>query len=144
MPSSAVAGFKSFVKVSSDGGSTWSNVSEQMAATLRILQDKVDITNKTTSISGDMLYKERLVVSIDWSGTVNGNLTNDVIQTALQTACLSGTPLQFRFMRTVGSGQPMLSGSALVEMEQSLPLTDAAKVNYTLTGTGALTAGTQA
>jgi len=63
MPSSAVAGFKGYIQVSTDSGSTWSAISEQKAGTLRVSQDKVETTNKGTSVSGSMVQKERLVVA---------------------------------------------------------------------------------
>ncbi|HAM40003.1 MAG TPA: hypothetical protein DCP69_01355 [Candidatus Omnitrophica bacterium] len=144
MPSSAVAGFKGYIQVSTDSGSTWSAISEQKAGTLRVSQDKVETTNKGTSVSGSMVQKERLVVAVDWSATIQGNLVSDTVQNNLETAALAGTSTYvFRFMRYVGAGNRYLQGTALVEFEEGYPMTDAASYNFTLTASGALTPGTQ-
>lgn len=144
MASAAVAGFKSFCYVSTDGGSTYAALSEQKSVTLRFNTDKVETTNKTTSVSGGLVQKERLTVAGDFTATIQANLVYDAQQVALENAALAGTVLYFQFMREVGSGKRKLSCTALVEFENGFPLTDASAVTYTLTQATGLTAGTQA
>lgn len=145
MGSQAQAGFKSFVQVSQDGGVTYGDVSEQKAASYRFTLDKIEVTNKTTSVnSRGLLTKERLVVAGDASGTIDINLVDSADQQAIRTASFAGTALYFRFIRVKQAGKPFVFGKFIVEESINLPMTDAATAQYTLTLAGDLDWGTYA
>lgn len=82
-------------------------------------------------------WKERTATIREWSGTASGRF--DISDTnghvALNTAALAGTTIAGRFYI---NGTNYYSGTAFVQMSISAPENGLVTVNYTITGTGAL------
>lgn len=146
MGSSAIAGYKSFIQVSSDSGVTYADVAEQRSCTLDQSHDTADVTNKTTSPGASgMLVKERVVTATDWRATVECNYTGDATtQAAMITAANAGTALTFRFVRQKTAGQPTAVGSGVITYSINYPLDQAATIRFAIEAASGtiLTAGT--
>ncbi|MEN6534636.1 MAG: hypothetical protein ABFD89_13290 [Bryobacteraceae bacterium] len=89
-----------------------------------------------TQAFGDT-WKERSATIREWSGTASGRFDSSDTNGhgALQTAFLGGTTVTGRFYI---NGTNYYSGSAFVQASLTAPENGLITVNYTITGTGAL------
>ncbi len=89
-----------------------------------------------TQAFGDT-WKERSATIREWSGTASGRFDSSDTNghAALQTAFLGGTTVTGRFYI---NGTNYYSGSAFVQASLTAPENGLITVNYTITGTGAL------
>lgn len=94
-------------------------------------------TNLEETHSFGDTWKERTATIREWSGAASGRF--DISDTnghvALQNAALGGTTVTGRFYI---NGTNYYSGTAFVQMSLSTPENGLITVNYTITGTGAL------
>jgi len=147
MGSAATPGFKAFVQVSFDSGATYSNVSEQKAASFDQDLKTINVNNKTTSVNvSGLIVDENIAVGLGWGISIDANWLNDTVQNNLLTAALAGTAVLVRFLfPIVQAGQKMLYGTGYVKFSGQSPLTDANTVKYTFIPAAGtiLTLGTQ-
>jgi len=82
-------------------------------------------------------WKERTATIREWSGTASGRFDSSDTNghAALQTAFLGGTTVTGRFYI---NGTNYFSGTAFVQASLTAPENGLITVNYTITGTGAL------
>lgn len=111
MATSATAGFVAKLDISTDGGSTWNDVSEQADITLTVNGEAIDATS-TDSAGTD----EFLAGSVNWTVSANGNLVEgDTGQDAVESNIKSNTKVDLR-IRPLGetTGDPEWTGSAVL------------------------------
>lgn len=143
--SAAISGAKFKFSVSFDGGVNYTIVSEQQDVSLNINPITDDATNKTTSPDGnDTVWREPVVVGMEWDGQVNCDRLDDSTQQQMRAAAIAGTRLWFRMMPEVGSGKEVYTGKAILRLQQSGAVLNLQRNVYDLTGSGPLSRGTQA
>lgn len=141
MATSATAGFTAKLDISTDGGSTWSDISEQANITLTVDGEAIDVTN--TDSGGN---QEFIPGQINWTVSADGNLIEgDTGQDAVETNIKANSTIDLR-IRPLGesTGDPEWTGTAvLTSWEVSGGTGDAATFSMEAQGTGALTKATQ-
>lgn len=142
--SAAISGVKFKYQVSLDGGSNYSDVTEQNDVSLNIEPITDDATNKGTSVAGDgTVWEEPVVVAMRWSGQVNVNRLDETVQNGIRAAVMTGTRLWIKAMPEVGSGKEVYTGLAIFRLQNNGPNTNLQRGVYDLTGSGPLTRSTQ-
>lgn len=138
MPSAAKSGLEARVRISTDGGSTFTTWTEPQASSLMIDGISADVTNRGTSVDGSgVAWTENKMVRRAWSATVDSNLVDDAFTDAMNTSLAGLTPLYFEFAADVGAGIPKFTGYGNVRMSESSPNNDITKRSYTIESAGA-------
>lgn len=142
--SSAISGVKMKFQVSLDGGVNYSDITEQNDISLDITPITDDATNKTTSVDlSGTVWREPVVVALEWSGQANCNNLQDVVQNGIRSAAIAGTRLWIKCFPEVGSGKEVYTGLAIFGVQLSGPNTNLQRGVYNLTGSGPLTRSAQ-
>lgn len=145
MPSASYSGLEAAIEVSTDGGSTYSDISESRAATLTIDGRFAEVTNRGTSIDGNGIpFVERKKIAVDWSAEVNANAIDSSVFDTLHTYSLNLSSLYVRFtIKDGGTGVPRFSAPCFVTMSYSSPETDISTARITLTSAGPIAVANQ-
>lgn len=135
MATQALPGYNAKLAVSTDGGSTYTDVGELRDVTLTLEADEIDATSKDSNG-----WREFIQGLKKWGGTAAGiYLQANVGQDALYNALVNGTTVMLRFRPKSGVGNDQFIGTAVVtHYEPAGPLDNAIAVNITFRGTGAL------
>lgn len=135
MPTASLPGFNAKLAVSTDGGTTYTDIGELREVTLTLEADEIDATSKD---SGS--WREFIPGLKQWGGSAAGlYLQANAGQDAVYNALVNGTTVKLRFRPRAGAGNDQFIGDAIItSYEPSAPLDDAIAVNIAFRGTGAL------
>ena len=134
------SGLAGRLRVSSDGGSTYTNLGNLTGVNLDYQVTMLE------SSDIDVESREYIAGMDAWTGTADGFYNDtDAGQDLVRTALMGKTLINFEFVPYVGSGAPKYTGTGFMSAK-SLNLANLDSLvahNLTITGSGALTEGTQ-
>lgn len=135
-----LSGLNGRAYISDDGGSTYTLIGNLTNVNVDIQTDMQDSSDVETN------YREFLPGKQAWTATADSFYeASDTGLDAVDTALTGRTLVDFKFVPKVGTGEDMWTGTGYVSA-QSLNLANLdgpIATNITITGSGALTKGTQ-
>jgi predicted secreted protein len=143
MESTAIAGYNGLVYVSSDGGTTFTQVAQLTGVTLTVTADMLDATTKSTAAAG---WKAKQPGLLDWNAAAKSlRAANDAANSLLYSVLVGRSLVSFRFdPENTATGKPRYAGDGyLKDWKEDSQAADLTKIDITIEGNGPLALSTQ-